>query len=587
MKRAIISLTAFIFIFFFSNSPVSAKVVNINFSSTETYGTANFYFGIKIPASLDDGLTQTLINFMGNKNLYLKLIDATESLVSNPNFQSLSSKGFRWYFTFTSNNKASNFLKSAHNQLPSGTVVELTNYDPAFVNSLKNQYPQVNIHAAQFFFWPRDQVQNIVEQTPPPTVEAISLYTEHNNIKGNLYDTIKLMFDTFFDACSDVPGTSGIKINYPANSRLSLSDIRINDSDSSKALAYTTGVVSSAIVAAVQTQNRNKKAPFKYIFGGNFYPNSSQAQTVFNHIANFAYQNPQVVWPMAIASNGGPYDLYDNSTIAGVIAIKNSQYYFILTNTAATSTTVNFSQTINASLYQSYSNQKGANFISGAINQIVFSPYETIVISPSGSVIPTMPANISPSPPLITSPQLYPTTLSPTKTLFPSPSPSPSDSLVYPTDEISSPAPTKPEEPEEGNKGFIIPKLSEEYNQQPTPVNFLITINNPYEPYRQIQMGRFRVENQETPIHTGENLFSLVLTNQPTVFTLEIVTSDGYRFKKSGSVNFNKENKITLTLAHPLFLVFKNMSDFLVDKITLVGQIFEFLDQPFRKATPF
>ncbi|GIW64727.1 MAG: hypothetical protein KatS3mg092_0660 [Patescibacteria group bacterium] len=590
MKNVLIFIIFFLLTFFYLPIKILSKTVNLNFNPANSYGTADLYFGIKI-SSLDDETTKNIINNMANKNIYIKLIDPPDDIIKNPNFSILTSKGFKWCFSFNSNDKVSSFLSNI-GQPPSDLIIEINNYNPNFIKSLKNQYPNINIHTSRLPFWPRDKVKNIINNTPPPIIEAISFYVENEYFKSNLFETIKLMFDTFFDAVSDIPGTSGIQISYPPKTYLSLSDIITTDKSADHSIVYTTGVISSAIVSSVQGKNKSKKAPFKYVFAGNYFSKNNEKIMLLTHIADFFYNNPTILWPIALAPNGEPFDIGNNRTIVGVIAYKSNQYYFILTNTANSTTTVNFSQTINFNNYSSFSTKKGKNFISGEQNQIILSPYESIVINPNSInvSIPSItlePSNdnestdnqkpfnkpqsffYQPAPltPNITEPTIKPQTplYEPTPIISKSPIIS---NIIYPIITINS-----------SNKNSL-PFINKK-NNLTTIVNFNITINNPYFPYRHITEAFITINNKNFPLLTTKTNFSLTLINQPTKYDLTVITNDNFIFKKNGWINFDKNNIITITTANPFLTIIKTGSDLFFQQINKIKILLKIFDRPF------
>jgi hypothetical protein len=522
---------------------ILANEVNINFGN---YLELRQSFGIKIPSSLSNALIQEIINYFPRENIYLKIENPNNGLLDNNNFKWLNSKGFKWYFSFTENDGVQLFLSSYFSKYSKEAVVELNFYDPNLIKSLKSTYPKIKIHCCGFIFWPRNEVKEVLEQTPPPNIEAISLKTEERELN---FDNFRLMFDTFYDAVFDVPAESGIKINFPNNTTISLSDHVIKEGVvDAQSIAFETGIISSAVVTATQTKYDPVTAPTMYLISGNFFQKSDNGKMITKYLSDFVNQKPLLVWPGAKFGDGGPFNKY--KPVVGMIGKIDTGYYIIFTNTENSPVTAVINANINLNNYQLFSSIRGKNKRVTDSNRIYLDAYETVVAAPSLDQLNNI--------------------IIPTETPIPTSRPVPT---IIKNPESKRPVPTIIKNPE--SKVQPVPTVS-------TNVTFLITINNPYTPYRTITEALFEVENNHISLYKGQTSFSLTLFNKSTKYKLTVKTDDNFTFVKEGWINFEKENKIVITTGNFFFVSINRLINILFNRIDDVKKILEFLDRPFK-----
>jgi hypothetical protein len=532
-------LLLFLFIVSFALPKTTwAGSINIEFDPINGYGNINQHLVIAIPPSISSSQVQELTTQFINTKTYLKVNNPTTAFLSSSSFISLKND-FGWYFNFQNSQAASAFLSSTASNLPTNTVIQIMTPDSSGISTLAQNYPNINIHTGNILYWQRDEAKSILDSTPPPTIEAISFYVDEKDLQGTQYDKIKLMFDTLFDASSDVPGTSEIKLRYPANSKLSLVGISTKSPSGSQALSFTTGVISSAIVTAIQTQGKAKKAPIKYIVINNYFTASSSEKLIYQVIAKIIGDSPNVLWPIAVGPNGAPYDINDNYTIVGVVGYKNNGYYMLFTNCASSPTTLGFSKSVDFSSHYSVSNTKGENVYSGVKNSILLDSLETVAIySKNISISPTPIPTIKPQPTL---PPQIPTPTPSSK------SPSITNIIEYPIK--PQPTATNPFESIEPKQEAIIKRI-----------NINVSIENPYEPYRQITKAVLIINDQEIPVLEQESTVSVVVNQTSGPYKLFIETNDGHTFEKSSNYKIDSENSITIVLGNPLLFMIKNVA---------------------------
>lgn len=372
--------------------------ITIFFNPSENYGSITTAIGLKIPTPIDNTTYNNIIKTFPNGGIYLETVDPVSSNFTSNNFKSLDSKGFKWYFSFSDQNDNSviPFLQSFFQQFNNDIVVQIKNYNNVtLINNIHNQFPKVKIQAGNISGAPRDQIQKIFSQTPPPIIDAMGYET----LKGgsNVYDDFKLMFDTLYDITTD--RLQDYKINYPLNANFSISDVPVGFSDNQQAISYITGITSTAVVTNIQANKTQNTAPIKYFILGTFTNDDNLKNALITKFLNDFIKNQAVlVWPWTIIENGDMYwnDYFPEKSksipIIGIIGKAGNDYYSLLTNMSGNSVAVNFTADMNFSAYKFYSSQRGmGNFASS--NQISFAPYETIIISKylDGDVISANP----------------------------------------------------------------------------------------------------------------------------------------------------------------------------------------------------
>ncbi|MFA5135964.1 MAG: hypothetical protein WC489_01060 [Patescibacteria group bacterium] len=398
------------FCFFFVPSYTEAVVIELD--PAVNYGIVNQKGMIEVPALIDPGLAQAIASLFTGSSVYIKITDPTPAFVSSPSMATLDAFASGWYITLKPNNASDAFIGTLDAKTAKPIVVEVVPPDTAFVRDIKTKHPQILLHTGGFVYWPREEVKGVLEQVAPPTLEAISFQAE-DPITSDMFDSVKLIFDTFFDASNDIPGTS-IKIHYPSGTVLSLSDIRpFEKFDDTKKTAWRMAIASCATTTSIQTQKKpDKKAPIRYINLGAFADLSQSGRIIAARYAKFLSLQPELTWPLAVAGNGGPYDA--PKPIAGVIGNIQGQSEGILINTSPQQTPVSLPFSTGSKAYSS---------LIGSFNltaSFQLSPYETVVFGdtisnslPSPSCAPTTPPIAPTFPPEPTTPAQKPGPVSP------------------------------------------------------------------------------------------------------------------------------------------------------------------------------
>lgn len=396
--------------------PIVVHAVDLHYEINKTYGTLQQIAVIEVPA--DGSLAQEIYTLFAASKPYFKVVNPSSLFLDSPSFLIYESAAGGWYLTLPPENSTfsiiSNFISKTNHPI----IVELNSYNASFIRNIKLQFPSIKIHAGHYLFWPRKDVKAAFAQTPPPTMEAVSIWFEETS-STDMFDTVKLLFDTMFDASNDIPGTSGVKIDYPANSLLALSDIKPKFSEELPKITYRMGVAGDAAVSFVQTQGKNKKAPIKYVGLGQYSTMSLIARTIVARYSKFLSFSPQIIWPMSMAENGNPYDngFFSESNskpIVGIIGVISGKPEGVIVNTSNKTTSVKLPGDIG--IIKAYSSLTGDFILSSSFQM---SPYETIIFgtmisntsSPPLTIQPTKPQPTTPVKPTeVIAPTIIPTT---------------------------------------------------------------------------------------------------------------------------------------------------------------------------------
>ena len=196
----------FLIIILSSNYAIFAQETPENITiefDTETYGQVSQSLGVIVPNSLSPQTVGEIKSTFPNGTIYLKLVNPTTSTVNSSGFQELYQAGFKWYFLFTNANNAFGVV-DAYTGLysPERLVIEVEKDDTAFITDLKGSYSAVRIHAGHLPVWPRSQVNEILSQVQPPTIEGISFWLGLIDEGAGVFRDVEFAFDTLFDAKS-------------------------------------------------------------------------------------------------------------------------------------------------------------------------------------------------------------------------------------------------------------------------------------------------------------------------------------------------------------------------------------------------
>lgn len=370
-----------------TTSTQAAESLDVTISN-DTYGAVNQTLGFILPDITDTALVNEIDSKFkvanastGTRNIYIKLINPTVTTIQHSNFQKLEDSHFRWYFSFSSMDNAEAALAAYYGTYQNETVLEITNYDQVDKNRVAQihaNYPKVKFHAAEFTFWPRETVKELLEQMQPPQINAVSIKTIVDDPSESVKDDVLLMFDTFWDASRDVGGNSGIEINYPPNTQLALSDIRTNQNgDAMAEQARRLGIVTSAIVSALPSQGSDK-APIRFIIAGDIKKMSALEQNTLLGYAHFIQQQPEVLWPEATSANGSV--MRGVEPIVGTFAKKGTEYYGLFTNTIDEPIEIKLNKDLSLGTYKTFSDQRGAGDLLNDNNTILLNGYETVYV---------------------------------------------------------------------------------------------------------------------------------------------------------------------------------------------------------------
>lgn len=484
--------------------PIGVHAVDLHYEINKTYGTLQQIAVIEVPG--DGSLAQEIYTLFATSKPYFKVVNPSSLFLDSPSFLIYESAAGGWYLTLPTENSTLGIISNFLSKTSHPVVVELNSYNTSFIQNIKSQFPSIKIHAGHYPFWPREDVKAAFAQTPPPTMEAVSIWFEETS--SDMFDTVKLLFDTMFDASNDIPGTSGVKINYPANSFLALSDIKPKFSEELKKTAFRLGVAGGAAVSFVQTQEKSKKAPIKYVGLGQYSTMSSTSRTIVARYARFLSLTPQVIWPMSMAGNGNPYDNdffaeSNSKPIMGIIGVISGKPEGVIVNASNKTTSVKLPGDIG--IIKAYSSLTGDFTFSSSFQM---SPYETIIFGATISNSDTA------SPPLITPPIKQPTKPQPTIPTKPTTIFTPA---IIPTTISTMPQPTS----------IFPPSSQRPTNPSPHPIYF--PLGSPQEdsqqtrsspagkPMRQITFQlknnlRFLVIKTDLLLQTIKHLFIMIKT---------------------------------------------------------------------------
>ncbi len=375
-------------------SRAASSSVEIALDHNKSYGTIDQDFGVAIPKSLDDGVTQSLINYFDGDGIYLKVADPDQNLINNANFAALSSRNFRWYFTFSQKESIKAFLNSYFGKYNASAIVEICDVDADFIKDLRNYFSNIKVHVGCLPNWPRDKANQILQKLAPPAIEAVSFRAEVNYFP-EVFSQIKDIYDTIFDAALNIPGLSGVVINYPSGIKLSLSGIDLSNIKPDNILTYTSGVVVSSLINSVQYQKSSKNIPLSYIIAGDFSQKSEAEKKLLGYFSDFARAKPVLYWPRA----GGSCWEEKNPTlpVIGLMGKKNSLYNIFLINTSAQEIIVNFSQELDLNTYYYYSTLRGNGNFTVSGKGIKMLAKETIFASQTVENRPPTKAPFLPS----------------------------------------------------------------------------------------------------------------------------------------------------------------------------------------------
>ncbi len=385
MRRFPVCILAAVILLFLAG-PVCA--VSLEYAPGTAYGTLEQKPGIEISPALSETDARNIVSLFASTNMYLKITQPATAFPSSAAFSVLDRAAGGWYLSLPEGAESMNVITAFTKATSKQVVVEVVPFSASFIREVKSRFPFVKIHTAGYFYWPREDVKTALSQVAPPTLEAISMEVE-SGTNTDMFADVKLMFDTFFDASADVPGTS-IKIGYPQGTILSLSDIRPKHQDASARSAYLLAVAAANSVSSIQHQGKNNKAPYRYIILGSYSGQSPNAASLIARYARFMSLKPAVIWPLAVSGNGGPFD--GSKPVVGIIGVLNGETEGMLVNTSGSPVPVALPYPVTGNAYSSLT----GSFIPTANLQL--SPYEAVFFGNNISKSAPLPPPATPVP---------------------------------------------------------------------------------------------------------------------------------------------------------------------------------------------
>ncbi|MBI4137194.1 hypothetical protein HY469_03980 [Candidatus Roizmanbacteria bacterium] len=363
----------------------TTEEIDIEFND-ETYGLVTQSIGIIVPASLSPETVMSLKETFPQGGVYLKIMNPTVSTVNGSAFQSLYESDFNWYFLFTDPNNSFPVIDAYKTNFTlERLVIEVEKDDTGVITDLRGTYPNLKIHAGHLAVWPRSQVNEILSEFQPPTIEGISFWLGLIDEGEGVFRDVEFAFDTMFDASKSIAGE---EVNFPPNTILSISDNQFpsyTDVTGVWKTAYLSGIMSGSIITTVQSQGRGGEAPIRYMIPGNFSDFAASERLLLAHFSRFTSLHPEIVWPYAIPNNGDIWDnnIFDQSNtkpIVGVIGKIQQGYYGFVTNTSHEPYVVDFGNNIDFSTHSRDTTQRPNSQITNG--KITLSPHETIIFYP-------------------------------------------------------------------------------------------------------------------------------------------------------------------------------------------------------------
>jgi hypothetical protein len=377
----------------------TSATITVNYTDSTNFGVLDQSFGIIVPIENTELVTEIDTKFK-NTGIFIKIVNPTVDTITNANFVKLANSGFKFYFSFDAYTNMQSVLTKFKEAHINEVVVELTtldNLDAAETDNLLTVNPTIKFHAPYMDFWPTDRndVRAILDVVSPPKLDAISIHTFVMTPSNAIIDDVQLMFDTFFDASKDI---GNVDINYPANSKISLSNIEtLENGDAAAEQARRFGIITGAMGSSIVSQTADNNAPIRYIIAGDVSKMATTEKNMLVAYAEFIKSKPKIVWPNAIPTNGNM--LKDTQPIVGIVGnAQNSSGIF--TNVKNETVIVELPSGINVANYKTYSNLRGGGNAIDSNRKITLQPYETVsfFLAPGPAALQLAVGDTSPTP---------------------------------------------------------------------------------------------------------------------------------------------------------------------------------------------
>ena len=354
---------------------------DISFTQTSNYGLIDQVYSVTISDIANTQAVTKIKSSLVNKDA-LRLVNPNEATLDNANFKDLAGMGASWHFSFQNFNELELVAAKYYATYTEPLIVEVTNIDGLTaerINSLLSTYPKIVIHAPNSEGWQRDKAKAVLELVQPPKLNAISFYVSVNDVNQPINDYVKQTFKTFYDASNNIIGTSNVAFDYPNDTALSLTDIRI-PAHTTIEHARKLGVIASAIASDVPITQANK-APIVYINLGTYDSMTPKEQEFVGYVS--AINLMTLVWPQATPTNSRVWDnpsLQNADPVVGFIGkSEDNKYAGILVNTKNESVPIKFPTFLK--LNSGSSTTRESSVTVDANNVIVLQPYESIAFT--------------------------------------------------------------------------------------------------------------------------------------------------------------------------------------------------------------
>ena len=396
-------------------SRADGNVISIDFGTTNEHGDKLMIeMGLQLSDINETASVDQIIQYFDGTPTFVRVVDPEPAIVDHDNFSRLQEKGFFWYFSSDTYAGLTAIAEKYFEKYPDGrAILELTNHDVRSIpdtEALATQFPHAIFFASNYINWPRDKVRELVTESnvvlTHPSLHGVSFYADAGQGLDNVAENVALFWDTFFDASTDIAGTS-VKINWPHKKfNLALSEIKTanptNEADIIKDESQKFGILLSAFFNYVQMRGdedrlgTNNNIPIRYVGLGDISDLRSSAKSIAKVFSLMSKDQMPVVYP----DTGSGTNLRDQKPLYGFVAYKEAiGYRLVFTNTGSDAITLQLPRNKSFDGYTSVSNIRGQINAIEPENKIVFQPYEVIAVfkgdlpnSSPTQTQPTLPA---------------------------------------------------------------------------------------------------------------------------------------------------------------------------------------------------
>jgi hypothetical protein len=384
-----------------------------------------------------------------NLSYLVRFVSPPVTISDHPNFGRLIGAGAIPYFSSNNYEHLREIANKYYEKFTGRIILELTDHDALSKEQaelIKNSFPEAKLLSSDYLFWPREKVRDLAGAESPtaisyPTLDAVSFHTSPTG-KG-IFDDVKVVFDTFFDASADIAGESNIKIHWPNKAmNLAISDIGIgqmnNHSEVAREEARRFGILINAYFNYAQMRGNESRVsnqvPIRYAVAGDYNSLSENSKSILNFFVLMSKRKQKVTFPNTTTGNGNPWDsdvFPKTKPLVGIMTHTDTNGYMVIfANESENQTTLKLTSGEALVGYTAISNISGTRSfaLSTGENDLPFSPFEVIAIymqSSDTNVTPTQSPERTPTiadttPPSEVTPTntVYPT-VTPTKTQNP------------------------------------------------------------------------------------------------------------------------------------------------------------------------